>query len=212
MCLLGFCTTSSPLFFMITFLTFSNSLVQLSITSYENSMLLWHIFREPSTLWAISKQNLSMRGSNSLMMEKILLKQRTEESLLKGSGWLELDQMRRRRDLILDGLSRMSLSVICLRDHLANSATALLHISLSVWLFLHAAPSIKASNNDSTSGCSYTRLLLNHLTIQNISGSNSCLDISSISVASFIITGNSLAQILANGAKSSSLFCRPPFG
>jgi len=87
-------------------------------------------------------------------MAKILLKQRTAERRLKGSGWLELLSILLISDLILFGFSLISLSDICLRLHFANSATALLHISLSAELLRLAAPSIRASRSDSTSGCS----------------------------------------------------------
>jgi hypothetical protein len=130
------------------------------------------------------------------------LKHNTAERRLNGSGWLELLSILLISDLILFGFSLISLSDIYLRLHFANSATALLHISLNAELFRLAAPSIRASSNDSTSGCSYTLLLENHRTIWKINGSNNVLDIYSVSLASLIITGNSFWYILANGAIS----------
>lgn len=95
-----------------------------------------------------------MRGSNSLIIENILEKHSTDESLLNGSGWFELLSILLINDLMLLGFSLISLSLIYFKLHFANSATALLHISLRALLFLLEAPSINASNNDSTSGCS----------------------------------------------------------
>lgn len=160
------------------------------MTSCENSMLLWHIFNEPSTQWVISRQKRSISASKSLMMVKILLKQRTADSLLKGSGWFELLSILLIRDLMLLGFSLISLSDIYLRLHFANSATALLHISLRAELFLLDAPSINASSSDSTSGCSKTRLLENQRTIWKINGSKRVRAIYSVSLANLITTGN----------------------
>lgn len=128
-------------------------------------MLLWHIFRDIKTQWPIWIQNRSIRGSNSLMIEKILLKHKTEDNLLKGSGWFELLSILLIKDLMLAGFSLISLSDICFKLHLANSATALLHIILKLWLFLLEAPSIRESSKASTSWWPYTLLLENHLTI-----------------------------------------------
>lgn len=189
--LLGLGIISIADFLTITFWILSSSLVQLSMTSYENSRLLWHILSELITHWAISRQNLSIKGSCSLMIEKILLKQSTAESRLNGSGWFELLSILLISDLMLFGFSLISLSVIYLRLHFANSATALLHISLSAELLRLAAPSIKASSKDSTSGCSYTLLLENHRTIWKIKGSKRVLEIYSVSLASLMITGKS---------------------
>jgi hypothetical protein len=108
--------------------------------------------------------------------------------------------------LIFDGFSWISLSLICLRLHLANTATALLHISRRAELFRDYVPSINASSKLSTSGCSYILELENHLTIWKTSGSNNYLEIYSISVASLIITGNNFAYNFANAAMSSLSF------
>lgn len=77
---------------------------------------------------------------------------KTEESLLKGSGWFEFDSTRLSSDLMFAGFSSCLES--CFRLHFAKTATAFEHISLKVELFLLCVPSIKVSNRLSTSGCS----------------------------------------------------------
>ena len=149
---------------MIYTLIVYRSCEQFSMTSCWNSRLLWHIFRELSTHLAISKQNLSMSASKFFITANILVKQSTADNRLNGSGWFELDSILLISDLIFAGSVCISLSVICFKLQRANSATALLHISLKVELFLDYAPSIRESNSDSTSGF-YIFELENHLTI-----------------------------------------------
>ena len=122
---------------------------QFSMTSCENSRLLWHIFSEMRTQRVISRQYSSTKFSWRSITSKILLKQRTDDRRLKGSGWFELLAIRRTRDRMLVGSTSWEFSwssepgccagarsrpsyCACLRLQLANSATALLHISLRV--------------------------------------------------------------------------------
>ena len=82
-------------------LTTERSSAQFSITSWQNSRLLWHILSDIRTHLVISMQYSSTRDSCIWITSKILLKHRTDERRLKGSGWFELLAILRIRERIL---------------------------------------------------------------------------------------------------------------
>ena len=119
---------------------------QLSVTCAGNSHKRMQVLHPNKSdhIWdklkmAKSPKNMPMQLTMMIMLSlitiKILLKQSTDESRLKGSGWFELLSILRTKLLMLIGLSLISASVICFKLHFANTATALLHISRKALLF-----------------------------------------------------------------------------